>query len=448
MLAKFYTLAKKRNSTLQPAGASTDYDLILKAPTSLESPTVIIKDFNPELNYCQFNNTYFFVNDVIAMNNDLFEVSLIKDVLATYKTEIGNYTAFVDRSENNYNSLIIDGALTQTENIISTGTTTTSLGFTTTGTEVWKFIGKEGLGRTPQTLQTVSAPMFESDSWLSISLQELIKANVDPYQYIVSGMWFPVSPTQGSSFARPGWNSGALSPWPSVDPKTPIELDVDVNLPENAYSDFRKYSSRYSKYTVYIPTCGTIDIDASDMALGLHVKLTIDIESGRATAKLTNGNGGLITIMSGVGGIPIHFGKTLSPLANIIQSAASVVGDLVGTGVSVASGSALGAVTGALGTVTSVIDGAVKAYTPPSHVSGNIGSIANIIKMPDIIVTLTNFGSGDLPVSVYGRPCCKTLLLSSLSGFIKCANASIALPGHADDTDAVNAYLNTGFYME
>lgn len=120
MLVKFTKLAKRRNSTKQPTSFISSYDVTLKAPTSLENPTILIKGFNPELNYCLFNNNYFFVTDVIAINNDIFEVTLEKDALATNKTAILNYVCFVERSASSYNPYINDSELSSEQRLVNT----------------------------------------------------------------------------------------------------------------------------------------------------------------------------------------------------------------------------------------------------------------------------------------------------------------------------------------
>lgn len=441
MIAKFYKFSKKRNSTAQPNVTSIDYNITLKAPTSLESPTIIINGFDIDNNYCQMLNTFYFVSDVVALNNELYEVSLEKDVLATYKSDIGNYTAFVERSASNYNSNIFDSAISQEENVYSVTYAETSLGFTANGVTLWRYVGKNGIGQTDTDLQGLTNRMFSSDSWLDIPTQELIKSNVNPFEYIISGMWFPTLPTMHATAANPGWSPAQPSPLLTTWSSDPIEIDVDVNLPNNAYSDFRKYSSAYSKYIIYVPTCGATTVDASEVALGLHIKLTIDVETGRSTAKITNGRGGLVTMLSGIGGIPIQFGKTLSPMADVFNNVAYGADQM-------AQGNLLGGYASLINTGVQAVRGIAKPFTPKSLVGGNCGNIANILKMPNVIVTLINVGSAESPLSMYGKPCCKNLQLSSLSGFVKCSGASIALPGHADDTDRINSYLNSGFYYE
>lgn len=47
-----------------------------------------------------------------------------------------------------------------------------------------------------------------------------------------------------------------------------------------------------------------------------------------------------------------------------------------------------------------------------------------------------------------GMPYFKTATLSSLSGYIQCADASVSIPGNGSEQSVVNGYLNSGFYLE
>ena len=38
--------------------------------------------------------------------------------------------------------------------------------------------------------------------------------------------------------------------------------------------------------------------------------------------------------------------------------------------------------------------------------------------------------------------------IGSLSGYVKCYDASVSIPGDGEEQDVVNGYLNSGFYYE
>lgn len=87
-------IAKRKNSTLQPT-LSQSYDVSLKTPTSLHTPTFTISAATFDYNYIKWGDRYYFVTDVVSKNNSLWEVSAVLDVLATYKADIEGSTQFI-----------------------------------------------------------------------------------------------------------------------------------------------------------------------------------------------------------------------------------------------------------------------------------------------------------------------------------------------------------------
>ena len=53
-------------------------------------------------------NRYYFIDDIIVVNNKLADLVLTVDVLMTYKKGIYGLKCFVERNENKYNDLLID----------------------------------------------------------------------------------------------------------------------------------------------------------------------------------------------------------------------------------------------------------------------------------------------------------------------------------------------------
>ena len=47
-----------------------------------------------------------------------------------------------------------------------------------------------------------------------------------------------------------------------------------------------------------------------------------------------------------------------------------------------------------------------------------------------------------------GLPTMRQMSLATLTGFCQCANAHVAAPAQAQELDAIDRYLNGGFYIE
>lgn len=82
----------------------------------------------------------------------------------------------------------------------------------------------------------------------------------------------------------------------------------------------------------------------------------------------------------------------------------------------------------------------------PTMIGGQ-GTVAVIQTMDKIRVGLSAFNTADIP-NTLGRPLMKNVTLGSLSGYVKCNNASLDSVAYGKEKDIINGYLNGGFYME
>ena len=94
----FGNFAKRRNSTKQPSGLSDTRDVKLKDYTITDAPTFILTGNTFDYNYAKWGDSYYFINDIKSLHNNLIEVDCILDVLATYKAQIIASTQFVSYS--------------------------------------------------------------------------------------------------------------------------------------------------------------------------------------------------------------------------------------------------------------------------------------------------------------------------------------------------------------
>ena len=96
MNVNYYYNTKRLNSTALPPTVSFYGDCVLKNPTSIINPVLILNfSGKPAVNYFGFDNRYYWITDIIALNNDRWEIHGAIDVLATYKGHINATSAFV-----------------------------------------------------------------------------------------------------------------------------------------------------------------------------------------------------------------------------------------------------------------------------------------------------------------------------------------------------------------
>ena len=96
MNVNYYYNTKRLNSTALPPTVAFYGDCVLKNPTSIINPVIILNfSGKPAVNYFSFDNRYYWITDIIALNNERWEIHGAIDVLATYKGHINATSAFV-----------------------------------------------------------------------------------------------------------------------------------------------------------------------------------------------------------------------------------------------------------------------------------------------------------------------------------------------------------------
>lgn len=455
----YKNFSKKKNSTKQPTGGTTA-NVVFKDNCSIDNPVFLINGVDLSYNYLQFNGTYYYIDDIVLGNNNIFELQCSKDVLATYKSTIGSYNAFIERSASVYDTKINDRLLSSTQHITNSAVGTTSVGLSNGGCYIFRTIGCDsnyntGLFLYATTDLEVVGEIYDNTAYgvtqtvIDQIVNSLGMSALDTSQYLQSVMWVPydISNLTGSStdevvlgFYQADVTGRGVKQL-SITSKGTSEPLV---LPTNAYSDFRAANPQFSVYNLYLPGIGTVGLDSLHASRGtVTISIDVDLISGAVAYVLKHVNSGcIIATFTGQLGVNI-------PLVSTAVNTAGAVESFVGTAATVAAaiasenyfGAAAAAVGGAVSTVNTLTSaqGSLNGYT------GNIGFAK---RQHQVLCSVVNYGSKSFPDSVAGRPLYEYKTISTLSGFIKCGAASIDIPGEGPDKDAVNAYLNSGFYYE
>lgn len=450
MNATFYSgFSKRINSTKQPSGG-TSVDVRLKEQTSIDRPEFLLQGSLPNYDYCYFDGRYYFVDDITSVANNLYLISCSLDHLATYKSYIGSYTCFVERASSQRDIYIVDNAISAEQQIVYADINTSELvNFDASGCYVVRVVGKNasegGVSNyvlTQAELQTLLTYSFNSANFPTEIEDDVIKTFFNPFQYIISIMWFPISKNTvvgggGASSISLGWwtVAGSFSKLGSSG-----YTDVhQIALPTNYYNDFRAYDPRFTQITLHIPGTGALDLDPTLFSGNRHIvcETTVDYLTGNANTTIGLWSGGTrqgtVATVQGQWGVPVTVGQ----LSGITDSITTVV-----------SGIASGVAGNVAGAVSGAIEGAKNILSPTPSVLGGAGNRSQITTKKAYSLSIRNYGSGEIPNTQYGRPLCKNVTLSSLSGFIKCAGASVDIPSLGKEKEIVNSYLNSGFYYE
>lgn len=444
----FQNFNKRNNSTKIPSGGVT-YNVVLKDGTSLDRPTFLIDGIDLNYNYCYAFNRYYFITNIILSNNNIYAIECDTDVLATFRNNVLNYTCFVERAASSYDSMIQDNLLSEKLSVANIGAKYIGPVVSTThGTYLVRILGKTGL-RTytfnKTTFEVVAEQILNlgniNDAMMSYnSFAASLSAN--PSQYIESIIWVPFSIT--------GDNSGEITVGPitvlggtNYNYLSGAQLasgkEVAYTLPtfSRYFNDWRDYDSRFTKINLYIPACGTVEIDPRyfEANPSMNCNYTVDVNTGSCTAFIHTGeSGNVIATLSGV------LGMTLDA-ASVKENVAGIAGGIVGGLVSAAMGNVIGAVGG-------VVEAVGAAALPNISKTGNVSGLPAAIAFPNITMQVIRFNSAEYATSNAGRPLMRNVRLGSLSGYVKCGNASLSIGGFESDKIAINNLLNTGVYIE
>ena len=451
----YKNFSKRKNSTKQPTGGTTA-TVVFKDGCSTENPVFLINGVDLSVNYVGFNSGYYFVDDIVLGNNNIYELHCSIDVLATWKSLIGSYNAFIERAASAYDPMVIDTALSGSQTIKSIDQATTQIQTTSgniamnpqSGCYVVKVFGKNnGLGLFVYDDLTVIGALLNNTAFglTDNDLNNLLETGwmqiLDASAYISNVMWFPFpstvfnksSVTMDVAYIHLQGVTANKITWPHY-----IACSGTISLPTNDYTDFRAKHPSYSSYKMYLPGVGTVDLPPMEGYSGLTYSLVVDAVTGAATYYVFSAQGldrALIGTYEGQLGIEIPFGTVSVTQSNILSN----VGGAVVSALATENPMPL------IGAGLTAVENAV---VPAGSINSGRGSMGKIISHPYIMISIVNYESKQFPTAVAGRPLFESRTISTLSGYVKCGKASIDIPGAAPNKDAVNAYLNSGFYYE
>ena len=472
MNIKLWTsFTKRKNSTLQPTSGTT-VTCYLKEDTSLLRPSFIISHPITQYTYAQAFGNYYFVEDVVNLDANRSEVVCSLDVLASYKSSITAYTAFVERAASAYDVWLNDPLLSVEQKISDIETSSTSMSYIGGSSFVIQALTKDdGMALYAASDLTPFAKVVDPSCYDATDIVDWIDKKIaqafDLDVYIGDIRWIPINPGNIGTQIQSGgkFYVGPVDLGVPVSPNTVVykasqitdrRWTVYPTLPESGkYGDFRDASPRFVRYKMRLPGVGYVELDPmvigkviNETNTGLALQMDIDFVSGNVayTVFVRNTAAGqpenLRPFAKYLGNLSVNvpIGKAV---ANMEKSAGIMAGSV---GAGMAAGGAIGA---AVGAVVGAVEALYNEMTPDVSMIGGSGNKSDIRYCSGAIeITAERFTARDYPTNVAGRPLMQNRTLSTLSGYVKCGNASV--PVNAADTvrDEINRYLNTGFYIE
>ena len=482
----FGSFSKRRNSTKQPVSLSDQRTVTLKESCSQDRPVFICTGNNFNHNYCMWDGKYYFIDEIISLKNNLIEIHCVMDPLATYKADIIASTQFVSYSSQAGSSWLVD---TRIPILKSTSVHTSSASmaglFNSNGFYVLSFVGKNGCELTCVNKSTLADLIAEVSNWQDDGIRAIVNDDMSlNYDFssiesaleslgkmtiqtgfignaysqapacIRSCIWVPFLLSAFSGGSKRIW----LGDFDTTEVgfelnATPTTGSISVSIPWQ-YSDWRR--SVCEDVYLYLPLVGLVQLSGDSLT---HTS-TITIEYS------ATGTDGVICYRVIAGGeiigtyggqcsanYPIGINQQASAgqlVQSIVQGSEKMVNAAINSSISPVS--AAGAVAGvALEGVAAAYDTMNIAASKNLSCIGGIGGGAGVglsLNVECYVVTHAPAINPSDMKDTMGLPTMKPMSLATLTGFCQCSNAHVEAPATAGELDAIDYYLNSGFFIE
>ena len=506
----FWQMEKRQNSTLQPSTAGTLLACELKDDCSILSPVLQIKNFptniNPLWNYCHIPHfsKYYFITDW-TWKNGLWEISCIEDVLATFRTTIGNLSEYVLRSSYEMDGSVIDTQYpTTAQTDVYSRVITSDFPLQKTwlgGYWVIGIISKSGTAAqgaityyqmTAAQMARLKAYMMSDDFIANAGLDlptvtgivpaELLKTMYNPFQYIVSCTWIPLPASYiPSSFKTLETISFGWWTPPAPESGDPIQ---GYRINSNGYTTTQSYSlelryhpqssargmfTNHSPYTdrmLYYPCFGSIPLNDDSINAGDRIRLDLSIDGIFGDALLevvhTRLSGsdylsvGLLSRQHANLGIPIQLAQNSVDVFQTGNVLATNAISGVMTAFSKNTRGLTSTIDKAAGIWQTVLDlpsvaessiaDAIQNPVGQLQTSGQSGSMAALQCWPYLVEKFRLIADDDNAQK--GRPLCKVRQLSTIPGYIMVDTPDVPINCTAQERQQIASFLSNGFFYE
>lgn len=467
-----YSHKKRDNSTKRPTDSGTTYNCVMKHGCGILNPSISL-DLGLSTDPSNFNyayisafGRYYFIEEWY-FEERLWTAQLKVDVLATYKTQIGDANLYVLRSSAENNGRVIDTlyptltgcnfestehsnpwtGTTYVVGVINRNASFGSLNYYVVDGVTLSNIASFLMDPANVIIDDYGFNLDDASEGLQLSL-------VDPIQYIKTCMMMPVD--AGDYTDLPGdtriycfnWNTNQFGR--PLYSRTRIRKTYTFNIIKHPDTNARgNYvnTSPYTVLTLVIPPYGCIDIDTSVTcnASTLNVEVEIDPITGKGVL-IVKCNGIVLNRLESQIGVPISLSSVTRDWVGGITSTVGAVSGAIGGAMAGAGGGVLGAIGGAIGGSAGAIGDAVKSLMPRAQTVGSTGSF--VANRGEFRLDHQFFRPVADDNTHNGRPLCAMRTLKNLGGYMLIQDGDVEISGTRTEDEQVKNYLETGFYYE
>lgn len=456
MNIQLYEFSKKINSTKQPSGGRS-VNVRLKEGCSIIHPIFRCLFDATNDNYIKWGSNYYYIDDSFINSNDEIEYHCTRDPLATFKNDIGSQKQFIARSAKFFDTSVIDMKyptlcdpklqrvlVSDLDSQITTTNGTYVVGVASpkgdSGVTYYVF-GESGMSEFLSYLFD-GAWLDNENEDIGVALQ---KELINPFQYVVSCMWYPLDLVGTyDGLIKFGYWSTDMNGFILRESDRVQELLGSFVIPEHPQFKDRGLYVNGAPFTELSFNCwcfGTIPLDpqpfVQNHTVGLRV--LVDCFTGLADLVITDVTGVMITRQSAQFGVPIQLSQVNQNLLNsgmsLISSASSAVAGIV-------TGNVVGGVVGAVQGIGSALQSAM----PQVRTAGTVGSKIAYSEMPQL--TCKFYRQTLTDDTTMGRPLMKPYTPSQIGGYMECCNVELDTTATPSEKEQIINYMERGFFYE
>ena len=463
-----YSFAKRVNSRAVPTGGTT-YNCVVKANSGVLSPTLGM-DFGKSFSPASFNYAYipsferYYFAGEWTFSDGLWWTSLSVDALASWKPQIGASTQYVVRSAAQWDGDIVDllypckaqvGFSAVQSDMEPWGQSLNQ------GAYVVGIINDDNSGMGAVSYYVFNQSQFNNlceallgqMDWLDVDSitdisHELLKTLFNPFQYIVSCMWFPfMPPNMGNDVTelRFGWWSVNVTC--SRYAGTNANFSATFTIPKHPQSQQRGNFlnlSPFSRYKLHFYSWGVIPLDSTLLTDAYELDCIVSVDCmtgvGNLYVDVALTDWGKVYRGSAQVGVPVQLAQIGRDYVNNAITALQRLAGVVNT-INTSRGETTGAAAAA-----GILGNAVDAQIPDLLTGGSNGSLSQFFSHPRLIGTFETVIDDSLEHR--GRPLCKEVQISTIPGYIMVADPDVSLPATSQEIEAITNYMTGGFYYE
>lgn len=486
----FFNFSKRANSTKTPATSAGVQKVVrLKHPTTAEAPYIILNETAETLYdyaYIPKWGKYYHVMSQQALTAETTGYQLQEDYLASYKNEVLELTTYVVRSASDPDLYLHDDYWMHNGVIHNKVQTVNAFTGDSDGCIVVGLVNGSPLQAGMGGISYVAFDVNEfrklvtglfSASTYSGSATDDVKYYFNPFQYIVSCYYVPLTPSAYAGGETRLLNVG-FGWWTYSATNAPYLLlgrgqKFTFNFtPGGTFANWTNRASDWTNMEMYVPGIGFFSLDSAYYGVELTGELSIDYATGACTLVIgvpASGNVPMKTVLSKTG----QFGKNiqLSQLSvdklqymedkyNYQYGTAgamwSGIGNIAG---GILSGNAQGFASGISAGIGDFFSAGhkeemnnarfVKTISNPALSLAGYNDDSKFISDNASVKIFTHYYEPyHLPTTFIGGAKYQSVKLSTLSGFTQVLNGAVDINGTASEKQAIKNLLEGGFFIE